>query len=1095
MFASKQTLYIFLLQVVAMQLLLANPSPSQTLRETKVSIHVNNVELVEVFEVIEKQTSFVFTYPNSFLNNPKRYSFEYEQVSLVDVLLELAEKEDLRFKRVNSNISVIRTPKSAKPIERVLELERTIRGSVKDRESGKALIGATVRVKGANIGTVTDIEGNFTLSVPEDAQTIIISYVGYVSEEVDIRDKNVINISMSPDLTALEELVVIGYGEQREDLLVSNIEKLKGNEFKNQTNINANQAIQGRLPGVFVTNSGGAPGGNTQVIIRGLSSINAGNAPLYVVDGVPITAGTFETNQAAPNLDILSLVNPMDITSIEVLKDAAAKAVYGSRAANGAILITTKSGQGQEQKVSFSTQQGISTAMIPYDLLNTEQYLQLVTESYTNDGLEIPENIQNIDPSINTDWLDLILRDARFQEYQLNLSKASEDISYYISASYRNEEGIIETNNLERSTIRLNLDLPLSKKVKFGTRTSLGVDNGNQMFGGYNGSGSMGYFTAVTMPTYLTPRDSEGEYIRNPHFFNPPNPIAIIEEREYETKTFKLISNNHVVWDIASFLTFRADFSYDLTTYRENFFDTENTNTWFPESLRRHYYLETTTYTIEPQMNFSQNWGVHSLTATLGGTIQEQDQFYESIAGSNFPSNNTTYLNSANDIFTFGPVLGNRLSGSNTEGYSFSSFFSRVNYDFDEKYLFSATFRRDGSSRFAPKTRYGNFWSLGAGWIFSKEPFMSNLSFLNFGKLRTSYGVTGNDQIGNYPYIGYWEAGTGFFNSPTVVASQLENEDLKWEEVEDFDIGVELGLLNNKFRLGIAYFNSLSKDLLLNRPLPYTTGFVDYFENIGSVRNKGWEFDINANLIQKSDWQWQIGGNLTSSQNSVEELVTDDPIIFNPLTAVTANIVGQPVNSFYNRVFEKIDPETGDIVWEDLNGDGIINLDDRAVIGDPNPRLFGGFYTSISWKNFRLDANFSFVKDVDIYDLEMTYSYRYINRYGANARSELLDRWQKPGDQTDMARMTQLDVLNGWQQSYIKDGSYIRMRNITLSYQIPANVLSPVRLSNASIYFTGVNLWTITGLEGVEPEQDGSGVNFFDYPQTKQFIMGLNLQF
>ena len=1111
MLLSKGACYIFIIQLISMQLLMAGDVTGQSLKDTKVTLQLEEASLVEVFNEIQHKTKFIFGYNRSVGKMEKRISLNFENEPLDVVLKYIAKATGLRFKQINGNISVTIDTKRQKKQAKVSVSNRTVTGKVTD-EKGEPLPGATVHLKGTGNGTITDVDGNFSLNVPDDDPTlaVIISFVGYQSREIAIGDRSVIEVVMAQNLAALQEVIVIGYGEFREDLLVANVEQLEAQAFENQTNINANQAIQGRLPGVFVTNSSGAPGGATQVVIRGLSSINAGNAPLYVVDGVPIASGSFETttgkNRALlgrnENLDILSLVNPQDIASIEVLKDAAAKAIYGTRAANGAILITTKSGGSQEPRVAFSTQQGVSKAIIPYRLLNSSEIVELWSESFTNDGREVPDRIRDIDTSVNTDWLDLTLRDGYFQEYQMSVSEAKETVNYYLSANYRNEEGIIRSSDLERTTVRLNLDLPLRDNLHLGTRTTVGFDQGNQLYGG-NTSGAGIMNSVLRIPSYLPPRDANGEYTTSPLI--GPGPLAMIEEAEYETKTTKLISNNFINWDITPFLTFRTDFSYDLTIYRENFYDSENTNFWSPEGLRSHSFQESRAFTVEPQLKLKQQFGSNRVELMVGFTTLRQDRFYEKVSGNGFASEHTTYLNSVSRIIIEGNNIDRegRLTGSNEEGYSFNSVFGRVNYDFAEKYLVSATFRRDGSSRFGSDYRYGNFWSVGGGWVFSRELFMNGTSFLNMGKLRASYGVTGNDQIGNYPYIGYWGAGNGFLQNPTLSPSQQENQNLKWEELHDFDIGVDLGFLDNRITVGLTYFNSLSQDLLLNRPVSSVSGFENFYQNVGSVRNKGWELDLNASILGFDDFEWQIGANVTQADNRIEALINDEPIPVGFSEGASGSIygsvlaVGQSINAFFGELAEGVDPATGDIVQKDVNGDGLITIDDRTVLGNPNPRYYGGFNTSLRWKSLRLDANFSFVYDIDVFDRDLQYLYA-TDHLGENGRSEYLNRWQKPGDQTNIPRMTQANVYRNWglmRSLYTKDGSYIRLKNITLSYQFPPSLLSPIRLSNAVVYFTGTNLWTITGLEGMDPELNIDGVNFFSYPQTKRFIVGVNLQF
>ena len=1091
----------FLLQISCLTTLFAHTIHAQavSVKEMRISLELHNHNLEEFLHLIEQETGLTFVYQKSLIRSKRNHFRKYEAIPLYDVLLELSEIHDLSFKRVDNVVSIKKRKSSKKPVEEIIS-DREVEGKVSDKETGQPLAGATVRVKGTNIGTVTDVEGNFRLRIEDMGPGIklVVTFVGYKTQEIEISAQRKFNVAMSPDLTSLEELVVIGYGEQRQDLLVANIEKLEAEEFANQTNIGPNQALQGRLPGVFITNTSGSPGGGSEVRIRGVNSIVGGNEPLYVIDGVPVTTGDLASRQFGEltrfsgdldpqSSDILSSINPRDIQSIEVLKDAAAKAIYGTRAANGAILITTKTGKGKP-RVSLSTQQGVSQVINRFDLLNTAEWIEIQRESYTNDGLDIPEFIENIDPSIDTDWQDLVYREAFFQEYQVSFSGAKDNVNYYLSGSYRDEDGVMKNNDLQRTTVRLNLDLKLNDKLTVGTRSTLGFTNGNQQYGGISSLSNAVQAVNNFLP-FLTPRNENGEFTESPGF--DPNPVAIIEESQNAVQTLKIVSNTFLEYQVVDPLTFKTSFSYDFNSFREDIFHTPNTDLIaafdYPNGYRSNGYRQIATTTVEPQLSYSDRLDNHGVDFTVGTTFLNQDINFQRVTGTDFSNDNTNYINSAATI-----INEDGFTGSGKEGYAFFSIFARGSYDYDGKYLLSATFRRDGSSRFGPEFRFGNFWSVGAGWNFYREDFAKKLPWISSGKIRASYGVTGNDQLGNYPYLGFWENGGSYIQQPTLVQAQLENEDLQWETRNDLDIGLELGLFENRVLVNGSYFNSLTKNLLLSRPLSQVTGFRSFTENIGEIRNEGWEVDLNLSLIDTDDWSFSLGGNITFGKSTVVRLLNNqESVIAGPLSLYRLT-VGEPVNAFNIILFDKIDPETGDIVWVDLDEDGIINRSEDATgVGNPNPRRYGGFHSYLRWKNLSLDLNFQFVSDIDIYRSDEVLSTRFYGTQRTNAQNVFRNRWRNPGDITDIPRVSQLSFPNNRipGSNNIEDGSYLRLKNITLRYDLP------IRSLKAQAYLTGYNLLTFTNYGGVDPEVNANGLARNDYPQVKRYVLGLNFNF
>ncbi|MCG8319844.1 MAG: SusC/RagA family TonB-linked outer membrane protein [Cytophagales bacterium] len=1104
MIISRQALFAIIIQCAGYNLLLAGASNGQNVNDVYISLEFKEVGLLKVFRVIKAKTDFDFAFKEDVRGVKIKLDLPYQQISVGGLLKKIANEAGLEFRQINNTINVkakeVHELKLKNRTFKITDYDRTISGKVTD-ENDEPLPGASILVKGTNFGTVTDIEGNYVLQVSDEATTLVFSYVGYISEEVTIGSGAILDMVLHPNITNLQDVVVIGYGTATQKELTSSITSVDSKQIENLPVVSFDQALQGQIPGVQITNSSGTPGAAVTVRIRGQRSIVAGNEPLYVVDGVPllqsnITPSSGNTPGVLLNREgrnTLAGLNPDDIASIEVLKDAAATAIYGSRAANGVVLITTKKGSSGKTKYNLHVFRGWATETDRIDLLNTEEFLELRRDSYRNDNLPIPEALANADSTTNTDWLDQVLRTATISEYQFNTSGGNDKTKFYVSTSYRDEEGILIANRLRRGTARVNLSHTPSEKAGFGMNLAA-----SRISDDFITPNNLIYSTlqqAFYMPPNVAVRHENGNLTTSPVFYD--NPLIAPNHSRVKNRTDKIIANAFVNLYLLPWLTFRSNFSYDLNYLREDHFYTPLTRQGFPDGIGFYSTRDIGTYTIEPTLEFNKTVGEdHSLQGLLGLTYLGRTEFSSAQSGTGFPSDNLTYLSSA-------AVPAN--VSSNKTGYSFNSFFGRISYDYQQKYLASFTLRRDGSSRFGPSNRHGTFWAASAGWNFTEEAFLQDNPILSFGKLRASYGITGNDQIGDFDYISAWEANAPYLNRTGTSQTRIANDDLKWEETETYNLGLELSFLQNRISLVTDLFLSKTKDLLFTRPVQATSGFISLVDNIGDVENKGLELSVQTTNIDRT-FKWNTQFNLSFIRNEVVRLLDERPVFE---TYMSYLIPGQPLNTFYGFNFLGVDPETGNALYQDVNRDGRITTsgEDFTIIGNNQPDYFGGLTNTFSYKGLQLDVFVQFVQGHQNYNVNLWGTTTLVD-FGLNQDAILLQRWRRPGDVTDVPRVTTAvgAGLNNVQSSrYIFDASYVRVKNITLSYQLPEFWANRMKLSSAKIYVTGQNLITFTDYYGFDPEVNAfttgseqrrntaQGIDVGAIPQTKIILIGFKL--
>ena len=1005
---------------------------------------------------------------------------------------------------------------------------RTVTGVVTSADDNQPLVGVSIVVKGTSIGTISDIDGNYSLSVPEKS-TLVYSFVGYTTVETPLGDGSVMNLTMKGTADVLNELVVTGYGSQIKRELTGNIARLKGKDVENLPFVSVDQAIQGKAAGVFVNGGSGKLGQSVSVRVRGNSSISASSQPLYVIDGVPVTTGDFGNYGGETNT--LADINYNDVESIEVLKDASAGAIYGARAANGVILITTKRGKAGKTSVSFNLQTGTSEATKRLPFLNASQF-----ESYYRYATGAADKIDGVDPKdpssqtsyvfgpggfldyyslgtygtpqqVDNDWQEGIFRKAPQQQADLQVSGGTDKTKYYISGQFLDMTGTIIGNKLKRVTGRLNLDHQANNWLSFGAQMSLSRTDNQRLpddnaFSNPLQSAALTPFTPFLDPETGLPAGTPPGDVNIPLYYNP---VLSVNYGNFKALSYRTLANVYGQVTFTKNLRFRTEFGSDvLNQNEEGFFgsQTVRNQTRAARGLGSNFGTYVTNYNTNNYFAFNQNFGKHTIDATVGMGYQQSQTLTNYIEGFGFASDSYKKLASA----------ATKSDGSSTEtNFRFVSYFARANYKFMDRYLLGVSARIDGSSRFGANSRYGQFPAVSAGWVVTEEDFMKNISALSFLKLRASYGITGNAEIGNFPQLGLAQGDAGYVGVPGQRPAQLANPDLKWETTKQSDFGIDFGLFKNRVSGELDYYNKVTTDLLLEVNVPATTGFTRQFKNVGRLTNKGFEVVLNTNNTV-GEFKWSTSLNWATNQNKVTDI--QGQIIEGGIRNMNRVMEGQPIGVFFTREYAGVDPANGDALFykNTKNPDGSINREtvtnggynstDRVVVGNPNPKFLGGITNTFSFKGIDLSVFFNGVygNDVNFYGVGQYSSANAI--YEDNQTTDQLNSWRPDNTNTDVPE-ARFYIANGSQASsrYIFDGSYLRLRNLSLGYTLPKSVLSKLRLEKARIYVSGTNLATFTKYKGWDPEVNSDsftsnfaqGNDFYTPPMPRTIVFGINI--
>jgi TonB-dependent starch-binding outer membrane protein SusC len=1029
---------------------------------------------------------------------------------------------------------------------------RVVTGSVTSEEDGQPLPGVSILVKGTTVGTATDLDGRFTLNVPAGQNTLVFSFMGFIAQDVLIGSRSQINIVLKPDSKILNEVVVTGYGVQSKREITGAIASVNAESLKDIPILGIDQALQGRAAGVQVTQSSGTPGAGISVRIRGTGSINASSEPLYVIDGVPINTGSYTAIGTGGQLtNALSDLNPNDIESMEVLKDAAATAIYGSRGANGVVLITTKGGKSGATRVEINHYSGVQQRQNdPIQKLNGQQQVELFVEQVRNrftnangqivgsgvtwrsaedyatwlyggagfsnvgglfravddgDGVRDLSVFQNPSTAPNTDWLSEIFRTAPIRQSDVAVSGGNDRTTFRISGTTFNQEGIQIGSGFERLNLRMNLDNKISDKLKVGGNLGLSRSTATRPQNDNNINGVLS--TAVLVANDIPIFRANGTYYKDPGA-STENPVAAGLEPFFESVSARVIGNGYLEYDLIPGLKFRSSLGIDYLNFKDDRFQPTTTNTGAGSNgLGQSSFRSDVNWVWENTLNYNKTFGKnHNFAGLLGYSLQES--VFESLfaEATVFPGNSIRRLSA-------GSVKNNATSGGTS--WALQSYFSRFNYNFKDKYLASFSVRADGSSRFGQDNRYGIFPAGSVGWRMSEENFMAGIkNVISDLKWRASYGITGNQEIGNFAARALFGVGANYNQVAGVAPTQLGNPALSWERQEQFNVGLDLGLLEDRIYVSAEYYSMDNNQLLLSRPLVGSSGFTGIQENIGVIRNRGFEFGLNTVNVDKSDFKWSTNFNITFNKNEILKLAGT------PFAAGFASWVeeGYALGSFRGFRVDKIiqnaedlavaraqgqsAAQLGDIIFKDIDGNGLLNSNDQEILGNAQPKFFGGLTNTFRYKNFDASIFLQYNYGNMIYNNTRAFSEGMNGVFGQT--TGVLDRWTPENPSTTVPRAVHGDPNNNRRVSdrWLEDGSFMRLKNMSIGYQLPASVARKISARSIRVYASGQNLITWTNYKGLDPEVStfnitniSMGTDFLTYPQARVYTLGINVGF
>lgn len=979
--------------------------------------------------------------------------------------------------------------------------EKNISGVVTDEE-GLPLMGVNIIIENAQRGTQTDFDGKYSIMAnPQDV--LQFSFIGYKTIKRTVGQETTINIQLNSDST-LDEVIVTGYGKQSKRNVTDNIASITSESIGQVPIASMQGALIGKAAGVQITQINGKVEGGVKMRIRGIASISSSQEPLYVIDGMPLINDD-ESTTSAPINPLISL-NPNDIESIQILKDASSAAIYGARGTNGVVLITTKQGRSGKTKVSLNVSNGWSEATNKLKWLNAAQYVELFTEADVNTyGIEdIPWAEEQFDwmsngldwrnGAVDTDWQEFALVKGSVQDHNFSVSGGNEKTLFYMSGGYHNTQGIVRGNSLERYTYRGNMDHKVSDKFRVGLNSSIskthisriGTDNSFQ-------TPMQAIAQSPLTPAYLddgiTPNNDTSIYY---------NFLMQEFNGDWDVNIFRVLMNTYMEYQILPELRFRSEIGYDNNNQTAEYFAGSMTESSSTDGYVDANAVQSDKYSISNYFTFNKTFNDNYDLEFVGGmSFEESARSRQFVAGTGLPSDDLQTVASASEI----------ISGTSSRTkYNFLSYFGRATLSISNKYLIKGSIRYDGSSRFGASTRYGVFPAGSVGWIISEEDFIKDSETISLLKLRSSYGVTGNAGIGNFASLGLF-GGTAYNRRSGLSPIQLGNPDLKWEKTTQADFGLDFGLLNNRVTGEIDYYVKKTNDLLLNEPIPGTSGFTSLTRNVGSISNKGFEFVLNTTNFRTDNFRWNTSLNLTTLDNEVTDLPGGDIIQGENIVRV-----GETISSFYLVEYAGVDPANGDALFyrNTENTDGSFDRTttssyseaERVIAGSPYPNFMAGLTNTMTFSNFDLSLTFQGEWGASLYNGGGKFQQGNM-RYEDNQTIDQLNRWQNPGDIT-MVPQARLYRTNGQQNStrYLEKSDFIRLRNASLGYTFPKEITQKLSVDRLRVYFTGINLLTFTNYSNYDPESSydnngnsniQKGITFYSAPPAKTFTIGLNI--
>lgn len=1112
-----RTFFFLLIIALTIPFVYAENAYGQILKENNISYSTKRTDITEVFDNLSRQTGFHFFYDESVIEDLNAVSINVKNGSIQTILNELTKQTGLQFKIIDNTISVSRRQAVSTVTGNVRQENKQITGIIIDKQ-GESIIGANVIEKGTTNGVITDIDGKFSLAVQENA-IIQISYIGYISQELVTGSSKDFRITLLEDTKTLEEVVVVAYGTQIKRNITGSMETVSFNELSDIPVAQFTQKMQGQIAGVQITQGTGLPGQGMNVRIRGSASLSTSSAPLYVVDGFPIVGD-------------VNNINPSEIESMTILKDAAATSLYGSRAAFGVVLITTKGAKAGETRVNVNAYMGIQT--IPEkgrsDMMDGTEWAQFKKEYYEDLGQAVPEAFQN--PSQygkGTDWYDAMLRTAMIQDYSISINAGKDKFTSSVVIGFFKQDGVVLNSDYNRASIRANSVYQISPQLKasFNVAPTFSFENRPSTDGAFFSGGGL-LANAELTPPILSYKNEDGSMpvtITTPGItsFETPNWIRSAKEIVNKRKNNRLLSNASLEYEPIKNLKLSTSINIDLGQTFHNYFQPSTAGRAFaaaPSQINANLLDANNRYyswLSENMISYAHQIGDHEFDILAGYTAQKFRSDYSAISGYNFTDDRVQTIDAA--LVKNNPTM-------DIQQWSMISYLTRVNYSYKGRYLIGASVRRDGSSRFGPNNRWGNFPSFSAGWIASDETFMENLEWLSLLKIRGSYGIIGNNNIGNYTHYNTVSSNTNVVFGNTIssgsAVTNLGNDDLGWEKTSQLDIGADISFLNNRINFTYDYYRKITSDLLYSLPVPRESGFSSLMGNIGKLKFWGHEFSINSrNLV--GAFKWNTNFNISFSDNRVLELsgLSNELYAYSGFVT-TISKVGGRIGQFYGLIQDgvyvnqqdydnspkAVDSQVGTIKFRDINNDNEISFGDvdgdKTEIGNPFPKFVFGFTNNFSYKNF---------------DLSIVTSGSYGNKIATpseqgtanldgpfNVLKEVKDRWRSPENpgaglygKTISGTSRERDVFH---TRFVKDGSHITIKNITLGYTFPDNLIK--NINNLRIYASIQQPFVFTKYKYANPEVgvdfDGNtpsallqGIDYSTYPVPRTFTVGLNV--
>lgn len=1093
LFFMRVTFLHFLLIITLAGMANATDISAQVL-DTRISLKLEKVTLREALARIETISGVKFLYESRIIPASDRISVSANEEKLGVVLHQLLNEKHIKYEA--EGYQIILTREDTEPKEKTSAIdgpwEIDISGMVVD-ETGAPLPGVNVVIKGTTNGTTTDANGKFVLSVPDKSSVLVFSFIGYKPQEILVGEQTQMTVNMESDVQSLQEVVVVGYGSVKKSDLTGSVASIKSEDINAYPSTNLMQSLAGRATGVHISQNTGAPGAALSVRIRGTNSVQGSNEPLYVVDGFPYSGNP-------------TLLNNADIESIEILKDASATAIYGSRGANGVVLITTKSGKAGKTTVDYDGYFGWQTIRKKIDMMDAREYAQFYNEQAANDNLPPHFTQDEINAlSEGTDWQDVVLRTAPIQNHAITVAGGSEKTKFSLSGSNFNQGGIIEGSDYVRNSIRANISSELSKKFTLDLNTILSrIDSDRKNSGGGNRGGSLISAMLSGYPTF-SPYAADGTYTRLAEMYSwgsnvITNPLNYLEQESDQIRSNKVLANAALTFRPIEGLSIKISGGIDNADDRVDYYKT--TRFINSQGSARIETDQSTSILNENTISYAKEFGRHSISAVAGFT-------YQNYKATSLDASGNGFVSDVQSSFDIGAATTQGVPASSYSEWTLLSYLGRVNYTFNNKYLATVSFRADGSSRYTEGQKWGSFPSASLAWRLSEEEFIKDIPFISDLKVRAGYGETGSTAIDPYYTLNQLQSGKVVFGDALITSYSPGKRlagPLKWETTAQTDIGLDIGILEDRFIFTIDYYVKNTRDLLNNVPLPSSQGYTYTVQNIGKVQNKGFEFSASA-VVVDSDFKWNLAANLSTNKNKVLKLYGGTDVLGEPIdiSVINDNInilrEGEPIGSFFGYV-EKGYDETGRIAYEDFNENGTRDIGDKRIIGNPHPDFIYGLNSVMSYKNFDLTIFIQGTQGNDIFNVSAVNQTLDYGQALNMPRDVYQNHWTP---ENPNAKYPIISRSSGAQVSdrFVEDGSYMRVKNIQLSYNIPVSNLNVSWLRKAQVYVSGQNLLTSTKYSWYDPEINsyGSsnsirlGIDHYSYPTAKSVTIGARLGF